>query len=160
MAMSTSHCAPFEGTGGPRQQLVESLACSVVGEAGTIGAAIERQDDLQFPTELQRDFSSDLVGTVGDGRYEPQLRRSLREAAWLGGQQSPSALLESLKNVADPFTKNWNAAVGQDFGTMARHPDGEHEGRGRRPGHGDRCASSFKQRGGGVHSPRLLLRDV
>src|SRR6476469_10138257 len=103
----------FEQAIGAADQRVEPLARSTVGEGRAIGRALERQDRLQVPAQLQRDFRSNLVGAVGDRRDEPKLRRERGETIALGLEQGPARFLDPLQHVANALAKDWYAAVGK-----------------------------------------------
>ena len=60
----------LEHARGPFEQFVETLARGVAGQAPAIGLAPERDDHLEFPAQLERNFSGDLVGAVRDWRDE------------------------------------------------------------------------------------------
>ncbi len=112
----------FEQAAGPPEQRIEPLARAVVGEACAIVGALEREDRLQLPAELERDFSSDLVGAVGDRRDEPQPRFAGCEAVALGIQKLAARLLDPQEDVANALAQDRYAVLRQDVGAMAGDP--------------------------------------
>jgi hypothetical protein len=133
--------------------LVEALARAVIGKAPAVGLAAEREDDLQLPAELERDFGSDLVGAVGDRRYEAQVRLFVRKAGALALVQRMAGVGDEQQDVADALAELRKAAVGEDLGAVPSDSDAEDERDARRGR--DRCSRSLdvEVRGGDRAAP-------
>ena len=65
----------LEDAGRALEQLVEALPRRRRWRGRAIFARAEGKHRLKLPAELERDLGGDLVGAVGDRRYEPQLLR-------------------------------------------------------------------------------------
>ncbi len=116
----------------PADQRVEALAGAVAGEAGAIMVAGEREDRLQLPAELERHFSRDLVGAVGDRRDEAQHRPVGGEAGPLAAGEVDSGVRDQLQDVADPRSQQVDLVLRKGLGAVAGHPDAEDERQARR----------------------------
>jgi hypothetical protein len=115
------------------KQRIEALARGGVGKARAIIGAVEWQYDLQFPTELERDFRRDLVSPVRNRRHKVKLRRQWSEAALLSKEQRLSRIRDQQQHVADLVPQAFDAAVGDAFGPMSGDPHGQHKRQVRRP---------------------------
>ena len=132
----------------PRDQRIEALSRSIVGEARSINVPREGDDRLQFPAELERKFGSDLVGAISDRRDEPELGRPGSEAVVLALEQRPPRIFELLQGLTNALPQPLDVTLRQHLGAMAGDADGEDEGNRRRGANrrGDfrkRCVQSF-----------------
>lgn len=117
----------FEQAGCPPDQPVQSLARGIASEARRVGRSLERQDCLQLPAKIERDFGGDLVGAVGDRRKEAQLARARREAVALLFEQVGPRRGDQRQNGPDPLAQRFDAAFRKHVGAMAGNADAEDE---------------------------------
>src|SRR4051812_43688069 len=94
--------------------------------------AVEGEDRLQFPAELEGHLGRDLVGPVGDRRYEPPADRLSGEPVRIILQQIGAGVLDQRQHVADPGSQRREAFSRQDLGAMTGHSDAQHERNGGR----------------------------
>ena len=122
----------LEHTGRPFDQRVKPFSGPLVRETFAIGAPFERQNDLELPAEIERDFRGDLVGAVGNRRDESQFGLGRGKAIAFGGEQSPTGFRDAFEHVANALAKDRYAVGGEDLGAMPGDADSEDEWDGRR----------------------------
>ena len=137
---------------GAADELVEAGEPRIVQRA-PVRLAVERQDRLQFESEVERDLGGDLVTTIGERRHEQQARRAIGEALPLADVERERLRLQLRQCGPQPFDDALGRILGKRLDAMARDADAEHERKPRRVGRS--CLRSRDRAALDVH--RMIL---